>query len=171
LTDSSLVDVTPVLASGTYTQANVPSGGSGWKLTLDYFDGEKVVTESRTFENTVFFSSFYPKSRTGTDDTDGDACTITKGYNNFYTVSVFDGTACATCVAGMVSKGKTAIASGLGVILKQPGIAPEPTFLFPSPDNNAVTRVPPVCLVGAESCGTYSTYEPKRTYWLQKGAE
>jgi type IV pilus assembly protein PilY1 len=175
LTDSSLVDVTPVATtvsgSTTYSQNNVPAGSAGWKLTLDYFDGEKVVTESRTFENTVFFSSFYPKARTGSDDTDADACTVTKGYNNFYTISVFDGTACATCVAGMVSKGKTAIANGLGVILKQPGISPEPTFLFPSPDNNAVTRVPPICLVGAESCGTYSSYEPKRTYWLQKGAE
>jgi hypothetical protein len=28
-----------------------------------------------------------------------------------------------------------------------------------------------VCLVGAESCGQFSNYEPKRTYWQQKGAD
>jgi type IV pilus assembly protein PilY1 len=174
LTDSSLVDVTPVATtnadgSTSYSQSAVPSDASGWKLTLDYFAGEKVITESRTFESTVFFSSFYPKQRTGDDDTDRDSCTVTKGYNNLYTVSVVNATACATCISGLVNKGKTVIASGLGVILKQPGIAPEPVFLFPG--SNGPTRVPPVCLVGAESCGTYGSYEPKRTFWLQKGAE
>jgi type IV pilus assembly protein PilY1 len=182
ITDADLTDVTPTTAltcdtalppncTTTYQRVTVPSGGPGWKFPLNYFDGEKVVTESRTFENTVFFSSFYPKVRTGSDDTDSDSCTTTKGYNNFYAISAFDGSPCASCIAGLVAKGKTAIAAGTGVILKQPGIAPEPVFLFPTPDGTSTTRVPPVCLVGAESCGSFSSYEPKRTYWWQKGAE
>jgi type IV pilus assembly protein PilY1 len=182
ITDADLTDVTPTAVptcdlaippncTTTYQRVTVASDGKGWKMPLDYFDGEKVITESRTFENTVFFSSFYPKVRTGSDDTDSDSCTTTKGYNNFYAISAFDGSPCASCIAGLVAKGKTAIAAGTGVILKQPGIAPEPVFLFPTPDGTSTTRVPPVCLVGAESCGAFSSYEPKRTYWWQKGAE
>lgn len=176
ITDSMLTDVTPIaIVSDTgitsYQQPAVPENAYGWKLTLDYFPGEKVITESRTFENVVFFSSFYPKKRTAEDDTDGNVCTTTLGFNNLYTVNAVDARPCVTCIESMVAKGKVAVDSGLGVILKQPGIAPEPVFLFPGAEEGSAIRVPPVCLVGAESCGTFGSYEPKRTYWMQRGAE
>jgi type IV pilus assembly protein PilY1 len=176
ITDADLTDVTPVAivsdtGGTTYQQPAIPDNAKGWKLTLDHYPGEKVITESRTFENVVFFTSFYPKKRTGEDDTDADVCTTTLGYNNLYTVNAVDARPCVTCIQGMVEKGKVAISSGLGVILKQPGIAPEPVFLFPGAEEGASARVPPVCLVGAESCGTFGSYEPKRTYWMQRGAE
>jgi hypothetical protein len=57
--------------------------------------------------------------------------------------------------------------------LAQGSIAPEVTFIFPSPEDgaNCVGRncaPPPVCLVGLENCGTGVQNRPVRTYWLQR---
>jgi type IV pilus assembly protein PilY1 len=169
---SQLVDITPQVSVGGTTQASVSDDAAGWQLDLAVASadvGEKVISESRTFENTIFFPSFVPKLRT--DDTDGNVCTEAIGYNYLYVISVFDGKASTQFLSATKLP---VVAQGLGGQLNQTGIAPEAAFLFPSPDSNnnsGVVRPKPVCLVGAESCGQFSNYEPKRTYWQQKGAD
>ena len=57
--------------------------------------------------------------------------------------------------------------------LAQGSIAPEALFVFPTPDairgNPNPPAVPPICLVGLESCGTGLNNPPVRTYWQQRG--
>jgi hypothetical protein len=52
-------------------------------------------------------------------------------------------------------------------------IAPEAIFVFPTPETDANNpnppAVPPICLIGLESCGTGLTNPPVRTYWQQRG--
>jgi hypothetical protein len=47
-------------------------------------------------------------------------------------------------------------------------------FIFPTPPdtnpNGPEPAVPPVCLVGLESCGFGISNPPVRTYWRQRGA-
>ena len=45
--------------------------------------------------------------------------------------------------------------------------------MFPTPDSDVNNpnppAVPPICLVGLESCGTGLANPPVRTYWQQRG--
>jgi hypothetical protein len=169
ITESDLTDVTPTAgADGQYSQAAVPAGSVGWLLRLDTFTGEKAISSSATFDNTIFFPTFIPLKRS--EDTDNDACTDALGYNNLYKVSVFD----ASPSKYLSDTAHTTVAGGLAVRLEQFGIAPSTVFLFPGADgdeNNDQTRPPPICLIGVESCGKFAAFEPKRTYWRHRGAE
>jgi hypothetical protein len=61
--------------------------------------------------------------------------------------------------------------------LAQGSIATEATFVFPTPDpvsdpdpnDPTPPAVPPLCLVGLESCGTELTNLPVRTFWRARG--
>jgi len=58
--------------------------------------------------------------------------------------------------------------------LAQGAIAPEVVFIFPTPDSvngKPGPKVPPVCLVGLETCGGGVANQPVRTYWRQRGAD
>jgi hypothetical protein len=129
--------------------------------------GEKSISPSRTFDNTIFFPTFVPQKRT--DDTDDNVCTDAIGYNNLYEVSVFD----AKPSKYLDATTHSIVANGLAMRLEQFGIAPETVFLFPGSDgeNQDATRPPPICLIGVESCGQFGAFEPKRTFWRQSGAE
>jgi type IV pilus assembly protein PilY1 len=167
---SSVIDVTPTVSAGVISQAAVPTTASGWQLDLAVAAGdagEKVISDSRTFENTIFATSFVPKIRTDNNV----VCTEAIGYNYLYVVSACNGTANPQF---LTQTALPVVAAGLAGQLNQKGIAPEVSFLFPSPDNSpgsGTRRPPPVCLVGAESCGQFSGYQPKRTFWQQKGAD
>jgi hypothetical protein len=58
--------------------------------------------------------------------------------------------------------------------LAQGAIAPEVVFVFPTPETEGSgltpPAVPPICLVGLESCGAGLANPPVRTYWRQRGA-
>ena len=115
----------------------------------------------------VFFTSFVPKVRADNNI----VCTEAIGYNYLYVLNVCDGRVNSQFLAQM---GIPVVAQGLAGQLNQKGIAPEVAFLFPSPDNASGSgnkRPPPVCLVGAEACGQFSGYAPKRTFWQQKAAD
>jgi type IV pilus assembly protein PilY1 len=167
---SAMIDITPVTNAGVTTQAAVGSNATGWQLDLAVAAadaGEKVIVESRTFENAVFFTSFVPKVRADNNI----VCTEAIGYNYLYVLNVCDGKVNSQFLAQM---GLPVVAQGLAGQLNQKGIAPEVAFLFPSPDNasgSGTKRPPPVCLVGAEACGQFSGYAPKRTFWQQKAAD
>ena len=103
--------------------------------------------------------------------TDPAACSTRFGINRLYVVDAatadpvenFD-----TTVAGATD------ASDRSKELAQRGtIAPEAIFVFPTPDadssNPNPPAVPPICLVGLESCGTGLLNPPVRTYWQQRG--
>jgi hypothetical protein len=151
-------------------QAAVPAGASGWLLRLETEHGEKAISSSRTFDHTVFFPTFVPADRAAGDDASEAACGGGAGYNLLYQVSVVDARPARR-------PGETAHevdAGGLALRLGQPGIAPEPVFVFPATEGAVPAdqpRPPPLCLVGVESCGSLGGAGPRRTYWRQRGAE
>ena len=62
----------------------LPSDTAGWRLQLNQGAGEKVLGESLTLENTVFFTSFTP-GETATE------CSAGVGTNRLYAISSLDG--------------------------------------------------------------------------------
>ena len=62
----------------------LPFSTAGWRLRLEQGAGEKVLGESLTLENTVFFTSFTP-GETATE------CSAGIGINRLYAISSFDG--------------------------------------------------------------------------------
>jgi type IV pilus assembly protein PilY1 len=173
--EDDLVDVTPD-AGDPGVQAPVPAGAAGWLLRLDNQPGEKAISSSRTFEHTVFFPTFLPAKRdvdAEGEDERADACAAAVGDNLLYQVSVID----ARPVRRLAEAAHSADAGGLALRLAQPGIAPEPVFVFPATTDAAAgaggdpSRPQPLCLVGVESCGSLAVVEPRRTYWRQRGAE
>ncbi len=78
--DADLVPITTV-------NTNVPQGSPGWRLDLTGGGqpGEKVLAESRTFNNEIVFTTFRPS-------TAGNSCTPQLGTNRVYQMSVINGT-------------------------------------------------------------------------------
>jgi type IV pilus assembly protein PilY1 len=79
VTDGNLVPITS-------TSTSVGWGSAGWRLDLGIggWNGEKVLAESRTFANQVFFSTFQPSNAAAT-------CEPQQGTNRIYAMSVYDG--------------------------------------------------------------------------------
>jgi type IV pilus assembly protein PilY1 len=157
ITDANPVDIT------TSVNPTIPPRGAGWKLTLTR-DGEKTLAESRTFQNQIYFTSFVPTLISS----DPAKCSSKFGRNRLYVVDAATGNPVEnfdTSVAGATD------ASDRSRELTQSGtIAPEAIFVFPTPDGGQnAAAVPPICLVGLESCGTGLLNPPVRTYWQQRG--
>jgi type IV pilus assembly protein PilY1 len=74
------------LAPVTTTSTTVPNGGPGWRLDLSIggWNGEKVLSEARTFNNQVIFSTFQPS-------TGQLSCVPQLGTNRTYAMSVYNG--------------------------------------------------------------------------------
>jgi type IV pilus assembly protein PilY1 len=62
----------------------LPFSTAGWRLRLNQGPGEKVLGESLTLANTVFFTSFTP-------DDAANECSAGTGLNRLYAISSFDG--------------------------------------------------------------------------------
>jgi type IV pilus assembly protein PilY1 len=78
---ANLVDVT------TDAAANVPQGSPGWRLDLTGgggWNGEKVIAETRTFDNRVYVTTYRP-------GTSGVNCYPALGTNRQYVMSLFTG--------------------------------------------------------------------------------
>jgi len=161
ITDGDLADITTNL--GTV----VPAFAPGWRLELRLpggFQGEKVLAESRTFDNVVFFPTFLP--------TGGSTGCAPLGGNRVYAVSVDDGRP----VIDINRDGQTTV-SDRYTDLAQGGIAPEVSFLFlpgqigegqgGGGNQGNLGRRPVLCTVGLEVlqnvCRDPGT--PVRTYW------
>lgn len=159
ITESDLVDVT------TDMNAVVPPTGNGWKINLTR-SGEKVLSEARTFSNSIFFTTYTPNTGAVTSP-----CAPQEGQNRLFVVSVLDGdpvynrdnpSAAPDSVSDRESN------------LNQGGIAPEAVFLFPTPDPGCTgndCKPPPQCLVGLENCGVGLTNNPVRTFWTQQNID
>ncbi len=164
--DPQLVDVT------SDPTPIIPAGALGWKLLLP---GEKVLSESRTFNGTVIFTTFSPS-------TSPSACVPGRGSNKLYQVNILDASP-VTNLDGMGGS-ETLTVQDRARQLAQTGIAPTPTFLFPSPDSTdggapcegencscvgddcGIPR--PRCLVGLEACDVDFGNPPIRTFWTQR---
>jgi type IV pilus assembly protein PilY1 len=158
---SLLVDLT------TDINPTMPVNALGWKINLA--KGEKVLAEARTFAGTVLFPTYTPIAGTV------NACTAQGGKNLLYTVSALDAKP-PFDRDGNATVDLSDRIGGVNGALDQTGIAPEPTILFPSPNDpdtcvgQACTPAP-VCKVGVESCGVTFSNDPVKTFWWQKNVD
>jgi type IV pilus assembly protein PilY1 len=166
IADGDLADIT------TNVNPLVPDGAPGWKLELRLpggFNGEKVLAESRTFNNVIFFPTYLPGGTAASDP-----C-APAGTNRAYAVSVNDGRPVID-----INRDNQTTTEDRYSRLAQGGIAPEFTFLFPGRvdgdgggDGGPVVgpgRFPPRCTVGLEAVGLCSgANNLVRTYWRQSG--
>jgi len=157
--DTGLIDVT------TDLDATVGNTAKGWRISLTR-DGEKVLSEARTFQNKIFFTTYTPY-----DGAPVDPCVPKQGTNRLFLVSVLDGDP-------VINRDNPAdpptSPDDREEDLKQGGIAPETVFVFPTPDEDCTgedCKPPPQCLVGLESCGITLTNNPVRTFWTQQNID
>ena len=162
ITDADLIDITDNLRRA------IPFDSPGWRLDLNDggWRGEKVLAESRTFNNRVFFTTFTPA-----DEAQGsiDNCQPAPGTNRLYVVSLFNGDP----VRNFDRLGDDAQLTEADRSLEVPGsIAGEPVFLFPPPENpecvGAECAPPPLACVGLTCLPTGFDNAPVRTYWRQE---
>jgi type IV pilus assembly protein PilY1 len=165
ITDGDLADIT------TNVNPLVPDGAPGWKLELRLpggFEGEKVLAESRTFNNVIFFPTYLPSGTAGSDP-----C-APAGTNRAYAVSVNDGRPVID-----INRDNQTTPEDRYSRLAQGGIAPEFTFFFPGrvdgdPDPGGEPGpggLPVRCAVGVEIVNGLCTAAGSqvRTYWRQSG--
>ncbi len=94
------------------------SGDRGWKLAMR--NGEKVLSSSRTFQGTTFFSTFDP------DFASTDPCDVSVGLNRLYTVDP------ATAAPFLPAHGvpDPTDSDVRSVDLEQAGIVSDPVIIF-----------------------------------------
>jgi type IV pilus assembly protein PilY1 len=155
--DANLVEV-----SGQ-TQTVITTNDRGWKFTLPY--NQKILAESLTFDDQIFFVAFSPDSNAAA------TCAAGKGTNFLYRMSAVNGDPIVPnidAINPLVSDDERVDT------LQQGGIAPSPTILFPSPDPDCVgddCKQPPLGCVGVECFDPGFENNPTRTLWTQDGIE
>ena len=150
----------------TDPNASVPQGSPGWKLLLDDggWQGEKVLAESRTFNNQVFFTTFRPSAASTT-------CEPQLGTNRLYVMSLFNG-APVTNLDNSTDPTQLTLTDRYKEF--KGSIASEVTFIFPSPDDTTTPCVgaqctpPPVACVDLFCFPPGFANNPVRTYWNEE---
>ena len=140
---------------------------TGWRLQLEAAGGEKVFTESLTFQGTTIFTSFSPSPPT-------TSCNEAKhgsGTNRLYRVSVTDGSPDTDQPPADVDK------TDRYTTLNQGGIAPGPVIFFTDHDNDGDEapgdegveggKTEADCFIGTESGGCGFSDDFIATYWFQ----
>jgi type IV pilus assembly protein PilY1 len=157
ITEADLVEV-----SGQ-TQTVITANDGGWKFTVP--GNEKILAESITFDDQVFFVSFTPDSNAA------QTCAAGKGTNFLYRMSAVNGD---PVVPNIDTLDPLISDIERRTTLQQGGIAPSPTILFPSPDPNCTgsdCEQPPLMCVGVECPDVPFDNNPVRTLWTQDGIE
>lgn len=158
--DGDMVEV-----SGTF-YTDISSSDRGWKFTLPV--GEMILSDSQTFDDSIFFVSFEPSVASS------DPCQAGLSINRLYRVSVVNGDP-VTQLDALDPNDPEAIDAERVTELEQGGIAPKPTFLFPSPTDPDCTGAdcspPPIGCVGVECFDPGFPNNPVRTLWTQDGVE
>lgn len=158
---AALVDITGDL------RQSIPFASPGWRLDLNEggWRGEKVLAESRTFNNRIFFTTFTPA-----DEAQGsvDNCQPAPGINRLYVVNLFNGDP----VRNFDRLGGDSQLTVADRSVEVPGsIAGEAVFLFPpagDPDCVGVECAPsPLACVGLTCLPSGFDNDPVRTYWRQ----
>jgi len=157
VTDGDLIEV-----SGQ-TQTVVTSADGGWKFTVP--GNEKILAQSLTFDDQIFFVAFTPDSNAAA------TCAAGKGTNFLYRMSAVNGD---PVVPNIDTLDPLISDIERKTTLQQGGIAPSPTILFPSPDPTCTGTdcdVPPLMCVGVECPDMPFSNNPVRTLWTQDGIE
>ncbi|MDJ0918843.1 MAG: PilC/PilY family type IV pilus protein [Woeseiaceae bacterium] len=142
-------------------RTEVGSDKNGWMYTLPA--DQKVLSDSVTFDNEIFFVAFSPDN--------GNNCTAGLGNNFLYRMSVINGDPIVQNIATLVAGDADAERSE---DLAQKGIAPEPQFLFPTPEadcTGTACNPPPIGCIGVECFDPGFANNPVRTLWTQDGIE
>jgi type IV pilus assembly protein PilY1 len=156
-TDADLIEV-----SGQ-TQTVVTANDRGWKFTLP--GNEKILADSLTFDDQIFFVAFTPDSNAAV------TCSAGKGTNFLYRVSAINGD---PIVPNIDTLSPLVSDDERKSTLQQGGIAPSPAILFPSPDPDCTgddCNIPPLGCVGVECFDPGFDNLPVRTLWTQDGIE
>lgn len=136
----------------------------GWKFTMPA--DQKVIANSVTFDNSVFFVGFSPDANLA------DPCQPSQGRNILYRVSVENGD---PVVNNLDTLDPGDADAERATELAQGGIAPSPVFLFPSSDDldctGAECAPPPIACVGVECFDPGFANNPVRTSWTQDGVQ
>jgi type IV pilus assembly protein PilY1 len=145
-------------------EVTLSSADRGWKFTLP--PGERILVESQTFDDAVYFVSFQPQVASV------DPCQAGLSVNRLYKVSVRNGDPVVDLDA-LDPNDPDAIDDARVTELEQGGIAPKPMFLFPSPDDpncqGQECAPPPIGCVGVECFDPGYANNPVRTLWTQDG--
>ncbi len=162
ITGADLVDITDDL------QQSIPLGSPGWRLDLNEggWRGEKVLAESRTFNNRIFFTTFTPATEA---QGSVDNCQPAPGTNRLYVVNLFNGDP----VRNFDRLGEDSQLTEADRSIEVPGsIAGEAVFLFPPADDPDCAGVecapPPLACVGLTCLPSGFDNAPVRTYWRQE---
>ena len=143
------------------TQTVVTANDRGWKFTLPA--NEKIIADSLTFNDEIFFVSFTP------DTIDASNCGAGDGTNFLYRVSAINGD---PIVPNIETLDPNDSDDERKTTLEQGGIAPSPAILFPSPSDDCVgeeCNIAPIGCVGVECFDPGFENVPKRTLWTQDG--
>ena len=143
----------------------ITANDGGWKFTLP--GNEKVLADSLTFNDEIFFVAFTPDSNSAA------TCASGKGTNFLYRMSAVNGD---PVVPNIDTLSPLIADDERRTTLQQGGIAPSPSILFPSPDDPTTCigdqcSPPPIYCVGAECDPTDYDNNPVRTLWTQDGID
>lgn len=157
IVDDDLVEVSGQL------QTVITSSDRGWKFTVPA--NQKILAESVTFNNEIFFVAFTP------DSIAEENCSAGKGTNILYRMSAINGD---PVVPYLETLDPADSDEERAKVLKQGGIAPTPAILFPTPEADCEDEAcdpEPIYCVGVECEGTGFDNNPVRTLWTQDGVE
>jgi type IV pilus assembly protein PilY1 len=160
----SIATINDLVEVGGDKQVVIDPTDRGWKFQLP--PNQKVLSDSVTFNNEVFFVAFSPDSNAAA------TCAAGKGTNFLYRVSVVNGD---PVVNNLDTLDPADADDARRQTLQQGGIAPTPTILFPGPDDPNCTGAdcspPPIGCVGVECFDPGFANNPVRTLWTQDGIE
>jgi type IV pilus assembly protein PilY1 len=158
VTDADLAEV------GNQIRVVIDSDDRGWKFTLPA--EQKVIANSVTFNDSVFFVGFSPEASSA------GACQPGNGRNFLYQVSIVNGDPVVNNLDTLAAEDADAERV---TELAQGGIAAAPAFLFPGstdPDcEGAECAEPPIACVGVECFDPGFVNNPVKTLWTQDGIE
>ncbi len=159
---SDLVDV-----AGQYG-TTMPKNGDGWKFVLP--PGQKVLSDARTFNDSVYFVTF----EAGVNSV--DPCQAGLSVNRVYKMDVSNGDpSFGTDDGSLENATPEEIDAARVMMLEQGGIAPVAVFMFPSAWDQSCKgdecRPEPVVCVGVECFDPDYNNNPIRTLWTQDGME
>ncbi|HNP64317.1 MAG TPA: PilC/PilY family type IV pilus protein [Woeseiaceae bacterium] len=161
VTHGDLVEV-----AGQYDTV-IPVTSKGWKLTLP--PNQKVLSDSQTFDDSVYFVTFEPTVSST------DPCQAGLSVNRLYRVSVANGDPVVDDDLSIPIDSPEAADDARVKTLEQGGIAVRPTFYFPSPVVQNCTgsecAPKPVGCVGVECFDPGFPNTPVRTLWTQDGID
>ena len=150
LTRADLDDIT------TDPNPTLDVDADGWRLSMVQSSGEKILSQSFTFQGAVFFSSFSPGAAANT-------CVASSGLNRLYRVNVKDGSP-NTNLDQPIDDPEELTEEDRFIELKQGGIAPRPVFLFPRDQSDR-----PIACIGVECLPPGIDNDLVRTIWTQDG--